>query len=160
MPAGEEGELVFTTLTREAMPLIRYRTHDLSRLILEPCPCGEASLLKIDTVKKRIESIATIGDGDEIYPALFDDVLFEIPGVVDYQLTAARENGMDHLGFKVEMIPDQTGRISEVRKKLVSTPIIAKNLSAQKMFEPAIELVPWGGLQSVGRAKKMIIDHR
>ena len=71
-------------------------------------------------------------------------MLFEIPGVVDYQLTAARENGMDHLSFRVEMVPDQTGRISEIRRKLLSIPIIAKNLSAQKMFEPAIELVAWG----------------
>jgi phenylacetate-CoA ligase len=160
VPAGEEGELVFTTLTREAMPLIRYRTHDLSRLIREPCACGAASLLKIDTVKKRLESIATIGDGDEIYPALFDDVLFEIPGLVDYQVIAKKEGGVDRLDFKVEMVPDQTGGISEIRRKLLPFPIIAKNLSAQKMLEPGIELVAWGGLQSVGRAKKMILDHR
>ena len=160
VPAGEEGELVFTTLTREAMPLVRYRTHDLSRLIKEPCTCGAASLLKIDTVKKRLESIATIGDGDEIFPALFDDVLFEIPGLVDYQVIAKKEGGMDRLDFKVEMVPDQTGGISEIRRKLLSSPIIAKNLSAQKMPEPEIELVAWGGLQSVGRAKKMILDRR
>ncbi len=160
VPAGEEGELVFTTLTREAMPLIRYRTHDLSRLISEPCTCGAASLLKIDTVKKRLESIATIGDNDEIYPALFDDVLFEIPGLVDYQVIAKKEGGMDRLDFKVEMAPDQTGGISEIRRKLLSSPIIVKNLSAQYMLEPGIELVAWGGLQSVGRTKKMIIDHR
>ena len=136
VPAGEEGELVFTTLTREAMPLVRYRTHDLSRLIVEPCACGTGSLLKIDIVKKRIESIATVGDGDEIYPALFDDVLFEIPGVVDYQVIAAQENGMDRLDFKIEMIPDQTGRVSDIRKMLFSAPVIAKNIAAQKMLEP------------------------
>jgi phenylacetate-CoA ligase len=157
VPSGEEGELVFTTLTREAMPLIRYRTHDISRLIIEPCPCGQSSLLKIGTVKKRLESIATIGDGDEIYPALFDDVLFEIPGLVDYQVTATRENGRDHLAFKVEMACDRAGEISEIRNKLRSAPFIAKNLSAQRMLEPGIELVPWGGLQSVGRAKKLIV---
>ena len=166
VPAGEEGELVFTTLTREAMPLIRYRTHDLSRRVSDSCICGAASLLKIDTVKKRLEAIATIGDGDEIYPALFDDVLFEIPGVVDYQVIATKavgeagEFGMDRLDFKVEMVPDQAGGISEIRRKLLSAPIIAKNLSAQKMLEPGIELVAWGGLQSVGRAKKMLIDRR
>ena len=100
VPAGEEGEMVFTTLTREAMPLVRYRTHDLSRLIREPCTCGAASLLKIDTVKKRLESIATVGDGDEIYPSLFDDVLFEIPGVVDYQVIATREGGTGPAGLQ------------------------------------------------------------
>ena len=90
-------------------------------------------------------------------------MLFDIPGVVDYQVIATKEGGeesMDRLNFKVEMIPDQTGGVSEIRRKLLSFPIIAKNLSAQKMLEPGIELVAWGGLQSVGRAKKMIIDRR
>jgi phenylacetate-CoA ligase len=159
-PPGEEGELVFTTLNREAMPLVRYRTHDLSRLIVEPCSCGTGSLLKIDTVKKRIESMAMVGDGDTIYPALFDDVLFEIPGVLDYQVIAAQENGRDRLDFKIEMIPDQTEGISEIRRKLLSAPVIARNIALKKMLEPGIELVPTGGLQSVGRAKKMIVDRR
>ena len=160
VPAGQEGELVFTTLAREAMPLIRYRTHDLSRLIHQPCPCGQRSLLKIDTVKKRLESTAVIGDGDEIYPALFDDALFEAPGLVDYQVVVTQENGKDHLHFRVEMIPEQAESISEIGKILTSFPLIEKNLSGKSMSRPGIELVPYGGLQSVGRAKKMIIDRR
>ena len=160
VPAGEEGELVFTTLTREAMPLIRYRTHDLSRLVPGPCPCGQHCLLKIGAVRKRLESITIVGDGDDLYPALFDDVLFEIPGLVDYQVIAARENGKERLTFRVEMAPGQTENISEVRKRLLSAPIIAKNLSAQRMLEPAIEPVRWGELQTVGRAKKLIVDWR
>jgi phenylacetate-CoA ligase len=159
-PAGEEGELVFTTLNREAMPLIRYRTHDLSRLILEPCPCCQGSLLKIDVIRKRLESIATIGGADEIYPALFDDALFEIPGLMDYVVMVTQKSGLDHLAFKIEMAAEQTGMIAEIRRKLLSTPVIAKNLAIQKMVEPGIELVRCGGLQSVGRAKKMIVDRR
>ena len=127
VPEGEEGELVFTSLTREAMPLIRYRTHDLSRLIGEPCRCGQGSLLKIGTVKKRIESITSIGGGDEIYPALFDDLLFEVPGLVDYQVTAARENDVYRLNFEVEMVPDQAERVPEIRSRLLSLPLIAKH---------------------------------
>ncbi len=160
VPAGEEGELVFTTLNREAMPLIRYKSHDISRLVPEPCVCGASSLLKIDTVKKRLESTATIGVGDEIYPVLFDDALFDISGVVDYQIIASRVNGIDQLTFKVEMAPHQAGEISEISRKLRSDPVIAKNLSARRILEPEIEIVPWGGLASVGRAKKLIDDRR
>ena len=158
--AGQEGELVFTTLNREAMPLIRYRTHDISRLIIEPCACGAASLLKIDKVKKRLESIITIGDGDEMYPALFDDVLFEVPGVVDYQVALIRQGDKQRLDFKIEMTALCEDRIPEIAAKLISAPIVAKNLAAGRMVEPSIELVDWGALKSASRAKKMIVDRR
>ncbi len=157
---GQEGELVFTTLNREAMPLIRYRTHDISRLIIEPCACGAASLLKIDRVKKRLESIVIIGDGDEMYPALFDDVLFEVPGVVDYQVAITRQGNKDCLEFRIEMTALCTDRIPEIAAKLISAPIVAKNLAAGKMAEPCIEIVDWGALKSASRAKKMIVDRR
>jgi phenylacetate-CoA ligase len=157
---GEEGELVFTTLNNEAMPLIRYRTHDISRLIEESCPCGAATLLKIDKVKKRLESIIAIGDGYEMYPALFDDVLFEVPGLIDYQVLVTGEGNRDRLDFKIEMIEEREDRISEIKLKLLSAPIIAKNIAAGKMVEPRIETVAWGALKTVGRAKKMIVDRR
>ena len=89
------------------MPLIRYRTHDFSRLVLEPCSCGASSLLKFDKVKKRLETIAIIGDGDEMYPALFDDVLFEIPDLVDYQVIVTGADGRDRLDFRIELISDR-----------------------------------------------------
>jgi phenylacetate-CoA ligase len=158
--AGIEGELVFTTLRREAMPLIRYRTHDLSRLMVEPCLCGAASLQKIDKVKKRLETIVVIGNGDEMYPALFDDVLFEVPGLIDYQVTLTREDNKDLLCFKIEMIPGYQDRVLEIHRILLSTPIIAGNIAAGRMVHPAVELVGWEALKSVSRAKKMIVDRR
>ncbi len=160
VPPGEEGELVFTTLTREAMPLIRYRTHDISRLIAEPCPCGAATLLKIGTVKKRLESILEIGDGDEMYPTYFDDMLFEVPGLIDYQVTVTGEGYKDRLDFKIEMMPKTVIRASAIKKKLLSAPIVAKNIAAGRMVEPRIDIVGWRALQSVSRAKKMILDRR
>jgi phenylacetate-CoA ligase len=157
--ADEEGELVFTTLTREAMPLIRYRTHDLSRLVSGPCPCGAATLLKIDHVKKRLENIVIIGDGDEMYPSLFDDVLFEIPGLVDYEVTITREAGRDRLCFGIELVSDEK-QTPAIESTLLSAPIIAKNITAGKMAPPTIELVARGALRSTGRAKRMIFDRR
>jgi phenylacetate-CoA ligase len=156
---GEEGELVFTTLTREAMPLIRYRTHDLSRLITEPCPCGASSLLKFAPVKKRLENIVMVGENDEMYPVLFDDVLFAIPGLVDYQVTVTREEGKDRLDFRIELL-SAAGDVSEIEKKLLLAPIIAKNLAAGKMAPPRVEFANRGELRSISRAKRMILDRR
>jgi len=158
--AGEEGELVFTTLTREAMPLIRYRTHDISRLIVEPCPCGAASLLKFDKVKKRLESTITIGDGDEVYPTLFDDVLFGIPDLIDYQVVIMQHEGKDLLRFKIEMISEGAEIVSKIKNRLLSTPLMAESIAAGRMLEPTIETVAWGALQSAGRTKKLIVDRR
>jgi phenylacetate-CoA ligase len=157
---GVEGELVFTTLNRKAMPLIRYRTHDLSRIIAEPCPCGAASLLKIDEIKKRLETIVVMENGDEMYPALFDDVLFEVPGIVDYQVSVTREKNKDRLCFTIEMTPGGKSSIAEIHEKLLSAPMVARSLAAGTMMEPAVELVGWGSLQSASRAKKMIVDRR
>jgi phenylacetate-CoA ligase len=158
--AGEEGELVFTTLTREAMPLIRYRTHDISRLIVEPCPCGASSMLKLDKVKKRLESTVTIGDGDEVYPTLFDDVLFGIPGLIDYQITVMQHDGKERLHFRIEMISESGDANAAIKNGLLSTHIIAKNISIGIMMEPTLELTAWESLKSVSRAKKMILDRR
>jgi phenylacetate-coenzyme A ligase PaaK-like adenylate-forming protein len=157
---GEEGELVFTTLTREAMPLIRYRTHDISRLMPGPCLCGANSLLKFDKIKKRLESMVTIGCGDAIYPSYFDDVLYGIPGLVDYQIALHRQEGADRLYFKVEMVPGRENCTTELSEKLMSEALISGNVKRGLMEEPVVETVKWGQLQSVGRAKKMIIDRR
>jgi len=159
VPDGEEGELVFTTLTREAMPLIRYRTHDVSRRISEPCPCGAHSLTKIGKVKKRLENIVSVGGGDEMYPALFDDVLFEIPGLVDYQVILTKEEGKDRMDFRIEL-PAGRAAIAEIKEKLASTPILSRNIFNGTMVQPGIELAPLGALQTVSREKKMILDRR
>jgi phenylacetate-CoA ligase len=158
--AGQEGELVFTTLNREAMPLIRYRTRDISRIIQEPCACGAATLLRIDKVKKRLELIVTLASGDEVYPTLFDDLLYEIPGLIDYRLAVIRHETKDLFDFKIEMQSECLDRLPEIRKKLDLSPIISKNIAAGRMEEPHIELLPWGALKTAERAKKMIIDHR
>jgi phenylacetate-CoA ligase len=158
--AGDEGELVFTTLNREAMPLIRYRTHDLSRLIDEPCACGAVSLLKFDKVKKRLEAIVRIGDGDEMYPSLFDDTLFDFRGLIDYQVVLTREGKKDRLDFKIEMICPSAESSREIAEKLLTEPIIERNIAAGRMALPKVELVGSGALRASGREKKLIVDRR
>ncbi|MBN2243654.1 MAG: phenylacetate--CoA ligase family protein [Acidobacteria bacterium] len=157
---GEEGELVFTTLTREAMPLIRYRTHDLSRLIENPCPCGAVSLLRFDAVRKRLESIVRLSDGAEIYPALFDDLLFAVPDVIDYRVRIMKHGGRDRLMFEIETARDTTRVLARIRRRLFSAPVICAGRDAGTMDEPHVAVVPMGSLETADRAKKMIVDSR
>jgi len=156
----EEGELVFTTLTREAMPLIRYRTHDISRLVSTPCECGAATLKKIANVTRRLEAIAKIGGEDEIYPAMFDELIFSIPEVIDYQMTLGKGEGRDTLHFRVE-VTTESPHIGEAIRKLVSShQLIRKNVAAKRLALPKVELVRQGTLRRLARAKKLIIDER
>lgn len=157
---GQEGELVFTTLNREAMPLIRYRTGDISRLISEPCSCGAATLLKFAAVRKRCGAIIKLGNGDEIYPVVFDDLLFKIRGMIDYQVILLRKDGKDRLVFKIELQSNSKDIIPEIRERLLTAPAISNNLRNGTMTEPQIELVEPGDLKTVSRAKKMIVDQR
>jgi phenylacetate-CoA ligase len=158
--AGMEGELAFTTLTREAMPLIRYRTHDISRFITEPCSCGASSLLKFCPVKKRLESIVQTASGYELYPALFDDLLYEIPDLIDYQAILERHENKEQLLFKVEMARQRLDPAPEIIRRLSLEPAIAKSIAFGKMLAPRVELVGQGILRSENRAKKLIVDGR
>jgi phenylacetate-CoA ligase len=157
---GMEGELVFTTLCREAMPLIRYRTHDISSIITEPCPCGSHSLLKFSAIKKRMESILRTQSGDELYPALLDDLLFEISGLVDYQAILERNENKERLHLKVEMMQPGINSRSEIFHKLASAPIIARGIALGTMIDPEVELVDPGTLRLESRTKKLIADCR
>jgi phenylacetate-CoA ligase len=157
---GTEGEMVFTTLTREAMPLIRYRTHDISRFIPEPCPCGAGTMLRFAAVKKRLESIVRTQSGDELYPALFDDLLFNIPGLLDYQAILQMRDDKDQLLLKIEMAQPGMNPASEILEKLLSTQEISRSMTMGKMLQPELEFVSPGTLRSEARAKKLIADHR
>ena len=157
---GSEGELVFTTWNREGMPLIRYRTHDISRLINEPCPCGATSLLRFGKITKRLESIVQIGEDDEIYPAMFDEAIFSIPEVIDYQVTVGKVGDRDTLFFKAEVTREGKDIYEAINKAVLSHPLIPKNVQTNKMALPRIELVPQGTLRRLTRAKKVIIDER
>ena len=156
----EEGELVFTTLTREAMPLIRYRTHDISRLISTSCECGAATLKKIANVTRRLEGVVKIGGGDEIYPAMFDELIFSIPEVIDYQMTLGKEEGRDTLLFQVEVTTESQHIREAISKVVLSHPLIRKTVDANKVALPKVELVSQGTLKRLTRAKKLIIDER
>jgi phenylacetate-CoA ligase len=155
-----EGEVVFTTLSREGTPLIRYRTHDISRLITEPCPCGATTLLKFDKTTRRLESVVKVGDGDEIYPSLFDELVYKIPEVADYKVELNKVDGKDRLDFKVAVTQVSDGIKQEIKRALLSSPLFQRNISAGRMAEPGVNLVGLKDFARGTRAKKMITDNR
>src|SRR5512134_44380 len=102
LPYGEIGELVFTTVTKEAFPLIRYRTRDLSRLTLGPCACGR-TMVRMDRISGRTDDMLIIR-GVNVFPSQIESVLTTIEGVEPhYQLIVSREGSLDVLEVQVEV---------------------------------------------------------
>ncbi len=102
LPPGAEGELVLTTLTKEAFPLIRYRTRDITALDFSPCPCGR-TIVRMKKVLGRTDDIVII-KGVKVFPSQVEAILMEIEGVEPhYQLIADRQEGIDSLEVKVEV---------------------------------------------------------
>ncbi len=86
VPDGQSGEVVVTTLTRQGMPLIRYRTGDISRFNPQPCPCGTV-LKRMERVKIRLQGIVDLSAGNCLTMAELDEALFPLEGLLDYRAT-------------------------------------------------------------------------
>ncbi len=102
LPPGEKGELVITTITKEGIPLIRYRTRDITRLITEPCVCGRTHL-RIERLSGRSDDMLIIR-GVNVFPSQIESVLFNIEGIEPhYQLIVERDGNLDTLEVQVEV---------------------------------------------------------
>jgi phenylacetate-CoA ligase len=145
---GREGELVFTMLSREAMPLLRYRSRDLSRVFEEECACGRYHP-RIERIKGRSDDMLIVG-GVNVFPSQVEHVLMNVPGLGDqYQIVVSHEE-LDRLAVKVEATKDKLNdpRLSkQVQEELFGTlGIHAK-----------VELVEEGTLaRSEGKARRVI----
>jgi len=157
---GDDGELVFTTLTREEMPFIRYRTRDISHLITEPCSCGAKTLGKFAPVRKRLGVITCLAGGEKIYPSLFDDALMDMSGFVDYQAIIERLNDREVLRFRVELNRANKKKIQELKNRLLAVPALSKSIQAGVMADPLIEITAPDELRGTDAGKKRIIDNR
>ena len=101
LPYGESGEVVITTLTKEALPMIRYRTRDISRLNAEPCACGRTHV-RLERIAGRNDDMLIIR-GVNVYPSQIEAVMMGRPGVSPhYQLMVRREGALDALQVEVE----------------------------------------------------------
>jgi phenylacetate-CoA ligase len=102
LPYGEAGELVFTTITKEAFPVIRYRTRDISRLTASPCSCGRTHV-RMDRISGRTDDMLIIR-GVNVFPSQIEEVLMTIEGVEPhYQLIVSRDGSLDLLEVQVEV---------------------------------------------------------
>jgi phenylacetate-CoA ligase len=103
-PIGESGELVITTLTKQALPMIRYRTRDITRLSHEPCACGRTHV-RIMRVTGRNDDMLIIR-GVNVYPSQVEAVLVNLPDLAPhYQIVLTREGALDAMTVEVELAP-------------------------------------------------------
>jgi phenylacetate-CoA ligase len=157
VPDGEEGELVLTTLTREAMPLIRYRTRDLTSILPGECPCGRTHR-RITRIKGRTDDMLIV-KGVNVFPMQVETVLMSIPEVgTNYQIVLDTEDFIDIMTVKVEVHSDFfTG---DVRGLKALQQKITAALKSELLFTPRVTLVEPDSLpKSAGKAVR-VFDNR
>ena len=124
LPEGQEGELVLTTLSKWAMPMIRYRTRDITALIPGACACGR-SLRRMRRIGRRSDDMLIIR-GVNVYPSQIEAVLLEVEGTLPhYQIILTREHGLDQIEVQVEVtaqvFSDRVGALEALSEKLADT---------------------------------------
>jgi phenylacetate-CoA ligase len=158
VPAGEPGELVFTTLTKEALPLLRYRTRDLSRILSESCPCGR-SLRRMQRVTGRSDDMLIIR-GVNVFPSQIEEVLMGIEETTpNYVLVVDRKpRGMDEMEVQVEV--SQQTFSDEMSKLEALGQRIGREIESALGLRVTVRLVEPKSLErSMGKARR-VIDRR
>jgi phenylacetate-CoA ligase len=154
---GEVGELVVTTLTKEAFPMIRFRTRDLTRLIPEPCPCGR-TLMRMHRVMGRTDDMLIIR-GVNVFPSQIEAVLFEIEGTEPhYQIVVEREGALDQATVLVEVSEDIFFDEMKKQSQLIET--IKKRLASELGISVSVKLVEKKTLERFEGKAKRVIDKR
>jgi phenylacetate-CoA ligase len=159
LPLGEEGELVFTTITKEGFPLIRYRTGDISSIIDGTCDCGR-TFKRIERISGRTDDMMIV-DGNNLFPSQIEALLFEIEGVEPhFQILLNREEGLDVIELRVEVSNnlfafDEIRKVQDFQQKIQQQLITSLGLHSKiTLIEP----------KSLGRTKgekvKRVLDMR
>ena len=151
VPDGEVGEIVITTLVKEGAPLIRYRTHDLSRIIPEPCRCG-SKYPRIDTIIGRSDDMMKI-KGVNVFPAQIEEILATFPEISsEYQIRISHLDGKDTMRIYVET--NGSVDFADLSKRL------AERVKSKIGFTPLVKPVEIGVLPRSEKKTKRIIDER
>jgi phenylacetate-CoA ligase len=154
LPPGERGELVLTTLKREAMPILRYRTRDITSIVDAPCPCGRTHR-RIQRITGRADDMLILR-GVNIYPQQIERILMSVPKLGSNYLIVLE--GLDEMTVKVEL--SEAGFDGQLEHVVALQNQIVALLRAEILMKPKIELVPPGSLPiSEGKAKR-VIDNR
>ena len=154
---GQEGELVLTPLDKQAIPVLRYRTHDLTYLTSEKCECGRTHA-RMKKVRKRSDDMLIIR-GTNVFPSQVEDILSGIDGVTPhYRIEVDNETGLDRMRIKVELEPeafsDSYEEMNSFRKH------IAQKLKETMLVASEVQLIEPGGIErSLGKTKH-VIDRR
>ena len=157
VPEGEPGELVITTLTRQAMPLLRYRTRDIARLYREPCPCGR-STARMSRVTGRTDDMLIIR-GVNVFPSQIEEALLHVEGTTPhYLIEVDRPGTLDEVTVKVEirseLFSDRMDRMQALRDR------IGREIQAVANIRANIQLVEPRSIERfVGKAKR-VVDRR
>ena len=157
LPPGERGELVFTTVTKEGLPLLRYRTGDLSRLVYEKCRCGR-TLVRMEKCLGRSDDMLIIR-GVNVFPSQIESVLLEMGETEPhYRLIVDRENNLDVLEVQVE-VGDQFFS-DEIRKLEQLTNKIRKNIESTLGIGVKVKLVEPKTFERCEGKTTRVIDRR
>jgi phenylacetate-CoA ligase len=157
LPEGAEGELVLTTLSKQAMPMIRYRTRDVTSLVAEPCACGR-TLRRIRRIGRRSDDMFIIR-GVNVFPSQVETALLKVEGTLPhYQIVLTREKGLDQMEVKVEVTPevfsDKIRALEGLQKKLEAAIEHVIGIRVQLTLAEPRTLA-----RSEGKAKR-VIDNR
>jgi len=157
LPEGEWGELVLTTLKREAMPLLRYRTRDVTRLYREECPCGR-TLIKMDKPQGRTDDMLIV-NGVNVFPSQVEEALAQVQGVSPHYIIFVRKKGaLDSIEIKVEVNEDIFFDEMKKQRELV------ENLTVQfqkiLLLKPKVTLVTSQTLERFEGKAKRVVDER
>lgn len=152
MPEGEVGELVLTTLNREAMPLLRYRTRDLTRILPGECPCGRHHI-RLDRMKGRSDDMIIL-KGVNIFPIQIETILLQFKELgTDYLITLDTVDSNDEMTVEVELsqlFTDDYARLQALTRE------ITRQLKDEILVTPRVKLVPKGSLpKSEGKAVRV-----
>lgn len=120
LPDGQEGELVLTTLSSEAMPLVRYRTRDITTILAEPCPCGR-TMRRIRRIGRRTDDMFVI-QGVNVFPSQIEAALLAIEGTLPpYQIVLTQDKGLDQIEVQIEVtrqtFSDRLGTLETLQSK-------------------------------------------
>ena len=151
VPDGEMGEVVITTLVKEGAPLIRYRTHDLSRIIPGECPCG-SKFPRLDTIMGRSDDMMKI-KGVNVFPSQIEEILASFPEVSsEYQIRISHLDGKDTMRLYVET--NGSVNFLELADRIAAT------VKGKIGFTPLVKVVEIGLLPRSEKKTKRVIDER
>jgi len=154
---GATGEVVFTTLTRRGMPLIRYRTGDIARIIPQPCPCGSA-LRRMERVRGRWDGNVRLGPESTLTLSDMDEALFRLTGLLDYRVTVSQgSDGKFRLHIDVHRRKGGSPTDREVLHMLNEVDAIRKGIAGANLEIPTVRFSTDGRWSTTGVSKRKIV---